>query len=467
MTCNGNGAITSTAVSANDDAECSDTTNPSISLAKDCEANFNPSTQELDVTFSAILTNTGDETINISGCTDTDDATLDGVPASLAPGASATITGSYSQSLLTATDTMTCNGNGATSGDAVSANDSAECSDVPPTEGCRMTGGHVAMANVDSTFDDPESGTHYSTGGQIGAPNESGCRVYPQKGKCVEGVCTGGSRGGEVCDVTDADTTNDCPNDTGHNSTGPWGDWEHNHHAGPDDTGNVTGGSFAFHSGTAAAPDEAYIKSIICADPGWCVQARPAPDKQIFWEGTGVFHNIKGKKNADIPLPDFASCGDIQPTPWSNKVDGSLHYYKAHVGDFGEPAGIRQKPADGCTWFNECGTEPGGVVGIDNCTLGEVCEIPREVNEEVTALHPLCEAQDCEECPDWYEIEIHCTADPASAVAYRVAHHITEGNFQLHPPVGDSCQPCGDGLCQTEFDETCLSCPEDCGSCPL
>jgi hypothetical protein len=326
---------------------------------------------------------------------------------------------------------------------------------------CRMTGGHVAMAKVDSTFDDPTSGTHYSTGGQIGAPTENGCREYPQKGKCVDGFCTGGLRGGLECDVTDLDTTNDCPNDMGHNSSGPWGDWEHNHHSGPDDTGSVANGSFAFHSGTAAAPDEAYIQNVQCADPGWCVQARPAPFKQIFWEGYGVFHNTKGKKNMDIPLPDFSACGEDQPVPWSNKQDGTLHYYRAHVGDFGEPAGIRQKPADGCPQFNEFGGAE-----VNDCALeGDVALINGVVNDAVTALHPLCEAQDCAECPDWYEIEIHCTADPASPVAYRVAHHITEGNFQLHPAVGDSCQPCGDGLCQVEYDEDCYSCPEDCGYC--
>jgi len=319
------------------------------------------------------------------------------------------------------------------------------------------------MAKVDSTFADTESGTHYSTGGQVGAPQEGGCREYPQKGKCVDNECTGGLYGGEPCI-----DNGQCPNDMGRSSLGPWGNWEHNHHSGPDDTGNVAGGSFAFHSGTAAGPDEAYIKSIICADEGWCVQARPAPDKQIFWEGTGVFHNIKGKKNQQIPLPDFSTNCDVQPMPWSNKEDGTLHYYRAHVGDFGEPAGIRQKPADGCrTWFNECGSEPGGIVGIDNCTLAEVCEIPREINQEKTDLHPLCEAQDCEECPDWYEIEIHCGATSDTPVAYRVAHHITQGNFQLHPPVGDSCQPCGDGICEAAFDEDCLSCEKDCGPCDL
>ena len=326
---------------------------------------------------------------------------------------------------------------------------------------CRMTGGHNFDV-VDAEFD--ENGKVYTTGGQIGAPNETGCCDLPPKGKCVAGRCTGGLNGGLAC------TSNDqCPNDAGRNSHCPWGDWEHNHHSGPDDSNSVKGGSFAFHSGTAAAPNEAFIKSVLCADPGWCVQARPAPFKQIFWEGTGVFHNTKGPKNADVPLPIFGACGANQPVPYSNKADGTLHYYKAHVSDFGEPAGRFQKPIAGCQKDESCtDREPNQSVEISDCALGEVCLIDRVTDAKTTALHALCEAQTCSECPDEYEIEIHCTADPSSPIAYRVSHEIREGNFQLHPPVGDSCNPsCGDGVCEggvTGTAETCETCSVDC--CP-
>jgi hypothetical protein len=326
-----------------------------------------------------------------------------------------------------------------------------------------MTGGHNFDV-VDAEFD--ENGKVYTTGGQIGAPNETGCCDLPPKGKCVAGKCTGGLNGGQAC------VTNDqCPNDPGRNSHCPWGDWEHNHHSGSDDSGSVKGGSFAFHSGTAASPNEAFIHDVKCADPGWCVQARPAPFKQIFWEGTGVFHNEKTSKNTDIPLPQFAACGANQPKPWSNKTAGTLHYYKAHVGDFGEPAGIKQKPADACVWDESCTSpEPNKVVEIGACALGDVCLVDETPREKETLLHPLCQAQQCSECPDLYEIEIHCTADPNSPIAYRVSHFIREGNFQLHPPVGDSCNPsCGDGVCDpgvTGTAETCATCSADCGTCP-
>jgi len=334
----------------------------------------------------------------------------------------------------------------------------------PPAEclepaACRMTGGHNFDV-VDATFN--ENGKVYTTGGQIGAPNESGCCDFPPKGKCVEGTCTGGLNGGLACSSNDQ-----CPNDPGRNSHCPWGDWEHNHHSGPDDSNSVTGGKFAFHSGTAAAPNEAFIKSVLCADPGWCVQARPAPFKQIYWEGTGVFHNAKGPKGTDVALPIFGECGANQPTPYSNKADGTLHYYKAHVSDFGEPAGRFQKPIAGCQKDESCtDREPNQSVEISDCALGDVCLVDAIDDPVKTALHPLCMAQTCSECPDEYEIEIHCTADPASPVAYRVSHEIREGNFQLHPPVGDSCNfSCGDGVCETGLDgsqETCATCAEDC-----
>jgi len=325
---------------------------------------------------------------------------------------------------------------------------------------CRMTGGHNFDV-VDAEFD--ENGKVYTTGGQIGAPNETGCCDLPPKGKCVSGTCTGGLNGGKACSTND-----DCPNDPGRNSHCPWGDWEHNHHSGPDDSGSMKGGSFSFHSGTAASPNEAFIKSVLCADPGWCVQARPAPFKQIFWEGTGVFHNEKGPKGKDLPLPNFEACGNHQPVPYS-RLGGTLHYYKAHVSDFGEPAGIHQKPVGACRMAESCkNTEPNGVVEINNCELGDVCLIDSTADPVKTALHPLCLAQTCSDCPDAYEIEIHCTDDPNSPVAYRVSHFIREGNFQIHPPVGDSCNPtCGDGVCDpgaTGTAETCQSCPADC--CP-
>ena len=289
-----------------------------------------------------------------------------------------------------------------------------------------MTGGHnntVGSVTAEGGFND--NAKSYTTGGQIGAPSNRGCTNSPPKGSCVNNVCSGGPNAGNPCDAN-----NDCPSSTGRDSLFPWGDWQHTHHNGPDDFNDISGGSFSFHSGTAAAPPEAFIKNIICGDPGWCQQARPAPVKQIFWEGTGVFRNEKGTKSQNLPLPIFANCVD-QPVVWSNKGHGTLHYYRAHVGDFGEPAGSKQNPPTNCPWADASG------VSISNCALTNPVDVlPATPNGGGTTT---CVAETCAECPDWYEIEIHCTADPNSPIAYKVANFITDGNFQLHPPVGDNC----------------------------
>jgi hypothetical protein len=306
---------------------------------------------------------------------------------------------------------------------------------------CRMTGGHVNQPKeVNLAYSD--STTKVTTGGQIGAPNETGCCTEP-------------------------------PTNRGRNSECPWGDWEHNHHYGPDDlhlddsaTG-ISDGMFAFHSGTAAAPDAAFIQNVKCDDEGWCVQARPAPFKQIYWEGTGVFHNIK-VKGREQPLPNFLACGENQPVVWSknSKEDPHVYYYTAHVGDFGEPAGQRQKAYEDCSlkdaplgvWSITCdGVEGGDLIG-------------RDTNESKTENHPLCLAQDCSECPDWYDISIHCGPDSSSPVAYTFKHFILGGNFQLHPPVGDSCNfSCEDGICEEGYlgITECDSCLGDCAESRL
>jgi hypothetical protein len=349
-----------------------------------------------------------------------------------------TITGTYNNGTdVTANDTLTCSGTGAISLAPVSDNAPASSETTIPSAGaCRMTGGHNNLPKeANAAYVD--SNTKITTGGQIGAPNETGCCGPP--------------------------TSN------GRNSDCPWGDWEHNHHYGPDDTGTANG-SFAFHSGTAASPDAAFIKNVKCDDPGYCLQARPAPFSQIFWEGTGVFHNLS-KGNIRVPLATFSNCG-TQPVAWSkdDKKNPSVHYYKAHVGDFGEPAGQRQKPYDACSLIkaDESSCKPGQSEdwewGISCESLDNDCVVEATPNDIKTALHPLCLAKDCSECPDWYDIEIHCGATADTPVAYKFSHFMLQGNFQLHPPVGDSCNFQCDGDCESGL----LGTQEECDiSCEL
>lgn len=178
-----------------------------------------------------------------------------------------------------------------------------------------------------------------------------------------------------------------------------FGEWTHTQHAGFE-------GSFTFHAGTNSAPEGTEISSIACDDPGWCVQARCAPFKQIFWEGIGSFKNEKGFN---------AGCVIAGET---------LHYFRAHVGDFGEPGKTgKQKNEAKCEWASG-GPNIADVVFID--------AVPDDKFGDKGG-------QECDECPDYYEIEIHCTTDPASPVIYSVGDFIDRGNFQIHPEVGQQC----------------------------
>jgi hypothetical protein len=97
---------------------------PGIVVTKACT---DASAAGQPINFSAVITNTGDETLNNITCTD-DKAGILIVPVpSLAPGASTTVTGSYVPTTSPSTDTVTCSGTGAISNTRVSNSSSATC----------------------------------------------------------------------------------------------------------------------------------------------------------------------------------------------------------------------------------------------------------------------------------------------------------------------------------------------------
>lgn len=216
------------------------------------------------------------------------------------------------------------------------------CGGEEPAE-CRVTGGGVDTTN---TWDGSEakgnywkdSGVdRYTFGGQAGAPTGA----QPQ----------------------------------------PYGEWTHHQKRGPS-------GTFVFHAGTASAPPGTEIDWIGCSDPGWCVQARPAPAKQIDFEGVGTFKMIRKP-----------------PASLAHVVPGeTFHWFSVHIEDLGEPgrAGKVEPASENCPLAGSHGT-----------------------------------LADCD-CPDFYHIRIHATEDPGSPVAYEVFGYITGGNLQIHPPVGES-----------------------------
>ena len=191
----------------------------------------------------------------------------------------------------------------------------------------------------------------------------------------------------------------------------PRGHWTHVQHGGAE-------GSFVFHSGTSSAPDGTEISTIECADPGWCVQARCAPFKQIFWTGVGNF----AKQGFDGV---FSGCNVVADIP---RKGGTLHFYRAMVGDFGENNRPTREVPGACNWLL-----PNGPPGPFDPSLAVFLDsvIDPQFGDKG--------GQICDTCPDYYQIEIHCDQEPASAVIYTFHGFLESGNYQIHPETGTKC----------------------------
>jgi hypothetical protein len=164
----------------------------------------------------------------------------------------------------------------------------------------------------------------------------------------------------------------------------PWGEWTHSQQRGP-------AGSFTFHGGTASAPRGSEIDWIQCSDPGWCVQARKAPAKQLDFGGVGTFHNLKGVPRS---ISDYVTVGE------------SLHWFEVNVDDLGEPG--------------KAGKQPPAAEMCDPLGFG------RNGGPELA---------DCG-CPDFYRIRIYAGPTDSSIIIYEAYGYIVGGNFQIHPPTG-------------------------------
>lgn len=219
---------------------------------------------------------------------------------------------------------------------------------------CRMTGGGVTV-DGEITFgetDDANAAANdgsdrYTFGGQIGAPTASD----PQ----------------------------------------PRGEWTHHQFQG-------SSGDFVFRVGTASAPKDTFVAEVTCSDPGFCQPARPAPFKQLDWNGIGSFRNAKGSIASKVNAEN-------------DKTPGySLHYVRVHIEDLGEPGPGGKQPKSG-----DCPHIIGEIVG-DPAT---------DPNAELI----------CRACADVYQIEIRATTDPNSPVIYEVGGYIDAGNLQIHPEI--------------------------------
>jgi len=206
----------------------------------------------------------------------------------------------------------------------------------------------------------------------------------------------------------------------------PKGQWEHNNHSSP------TGMTFAFHGGKNA-PAGTQIDEIRCTDPGWCVQARPAPDKQIDFVGIGTFSNISGNTFSVSDGVVFNGIQNVIPEPKTNAPGGTVptyHWFQVHIEDLGEPGSQANEPGATCPPKGS-GNDP-------------------FANPAVTG-----NIADCG-CADFYRITIYQGVQPALDAngdvildptgdipgidkehkIYEVFGYINGGNFQIHPLTG-------------------------------
>lgn len=259
------------------------------------------------------------------------------------------------------------------------------------TGACRMTGGNATVAPIigaderstwtyDFTATSAEegfSGSRITTGGQINAPS-------------------------------------------GNNPVS--GHWEHTQHGGAN-------GLFSFHAGTSSAPGGTEISTVECADPGWCVQARCAPFKQLFWTGIGNFAN---QRYAGV----FPGC----PVVKGNK--GTLHRVEVMIGDFGENDNPTRKEGylpdqdpENCNWSENLAEE--GYAFPTDMPWTAADAVP--LSSAPDPKFGYRDGQVCDKCPDYYQIRIFCDETATSDVIYEFAGYLQHGNYQIHPETGEQC----------------------------
>lgn len=215
----------------------------------------------------------------------------------------------------------------------------------------------------------------------------------------------------------------------------PKGQWEHNQHSSP------TGLQFAFHAGKRGAVGT-QIDEIRCTDPGWCKQARPAPDKEIDFVGIGTFSDIKGNAQFGDGVV-FDGIQNVVPTPGTSSP--TYHWFQVHIEDLGEP---------------------GSEQGLDESS--SLCPAQGSGNNPFANPSITDKKANCD-CRDFYRLTIYkgnkpkldgngkvvldVNGDPVvvdgtgtevpinkSDKIYEVYGYIEGGNFQIHPLTGFDLQ---------------------------
>jgi hypothetical protein len=160
------------------------------------------------------------------------------------------------------------------------------------------------------------------------------------------------------------------------------------------------------------------------------LHGRCAPFKQLFWTGIGNFAN----QHFDATFP-----GNCMVIP-TKRNQGTQHFVKVMIGDFGEndrptrEASLTDDNPDSCDWqarLQAAGYPgfPGPFDAADAVPLGSILD--GKFGDKY--------GQVCDKCPDYYQIEIHWSPDPASDVIYSFQGHLESGNYQIHPATGEQC----------------------------
>lgn len=197
----------------------------------------------------------------------------------------------------------------------------------------------------------------------------------------------------------------------------PKGEWEHNNRG--------EFGDWAFHAGTASAINGTEVDVIVCSDEGWCKQARPAPTKQIDFEGVGNFTALPGA--GDKTNPQGKDVGKPGEDPFALfdffnvTAKESLHWFDVHIEDLGEPGNIAQAAN----------------IGKEICPAPDLTDPKDPIGggsgTDAFATPPVFNDANCE-CPDYYRIRIYAGLTPdelASKLGISVADIYDESGRQL------------------------------------
>jgi uncharacterized repeat protein (TIGR01451 family) len=129
LSCSATGAGSQVIITKSASATCNVVATPALTLAETCT---NASAPGQPITISGLLTNTGNETLTGFSCSDSSGLiSLSGVPATLTPNSTATVTGSYVPTASNSASAITCTAKGVFHNTTVvSATSSATCNIV-------------------------------------------------------------------------------------------------------------------------------------------------------------------------------------------------------------------------------------------------------------------------------------------------------------------------------------------------